>query len=269
MRTSTILIATLLFTALLFTAALAEDSMGLAAPTKVIDYDVDGTACQGQLYLPAGNGPFPGVLICHAWMGIRDNEQEFATRLSSMGYAVFCGDMYGVDVHPDSPDAAGKAAGAVRGDRALFRRRMNAALDILKSQPGVDTSRLAAIGFCFGGTGVLELARSGADVQCVVSFHGGLDASDAALPCEIHCKVLACHGADDPHVTDENVAAFEKQMRDNKVDWQLIKYGGAVHAFTDKDAGDDANKGAAYNADAARRSFQAMLDLFSETIDPK
>ncbi len=274
MRTIHCIIATLLFTTLLLGTALAEpdlqddDPYNMTPEYTAVPYDVDGTAMEGRLFQTTDSGPRPAVLICHAWMGIRDNEMDYARALSQMGYVVFCGDMYGVDVHPDTPEAAGAAAGAVRGDRKLFRRRMNAALDILKAQPNVDPKRCAAIGFCFGGTGVLELARSGADISCVVSFHGGLDASDPALPCDIKCKVLALHGADDPHVKAEDLAAFEQQMRDNKVDWQLVKYGGAVHAFTDKAAGSDPSKGAAYNEAAAKRAFGAMLMLFEEDIAP-
>ena len=115
---------------------------------------------------------------------------------------------------------------------------------------------------------MLELARSGADVASVVSFHGGLDASDASLPVDIRCKVLALHGADDPHVSAENLAAFEEQMRTSGADWQLIKYGGAVHSFTDRGAGNDPSKGAAYNESAAKRSFMHMLQLFEEDIAP-
>ena len=121
---------------------------------------------------------------------------------------------------------------------------------------------MAAIGYCFGGTGVIELARSGANIAGVVSFHGGLDSPVPADGGNIKCKVLACHGADDPFVKPEDLAAFEKEMRDHQVDWQLIKYGGAVHSFTQKMAGDDPSKGAAYNAQADERSWTHMLDFF-------
>jgi dienelactone hydrolase len=131
-------------------------------------------------------------------------------------------------------------------------------------QPGVDKKRVAAIGYCFGGTTVLELARSGADVAGVVSFHGGLGTPTPEDAKNIKARVLACHGADDPNVPPPEVAGFEKEMRDAKVDWQLIAYGNAVHSFTDKSAGNDNSKGAAYNEKADHRSWQAMKDFFAE-----
>ncbi|MCC7479606.1 dienelactone hydrolase family protein [bacterium] len=273
MRTIHCILATLLFTALLATAALAEpemadDTFNNAMNGEAVAYSVDGTAMEGLLFLTTDSGPRPAVLICHAWMGIGENEKQYARALSQMGYVVFCGDMYGVDVRPKNPEEARAATGPVRGNRTLFRRRMNAALDILKGQPNVDPARCAAIGFCFGGTGVLELARSGAEINCVVSFHGGLDASDPALPVDVKCKVLVLHGADDPFVAAEDLAAFEQQMREHKVDWQLYKYGGAVHAFTEEGAGNDPSKGAAYDEKAAKRAFAAMLMIFEEEIAP-
>lgn len=274
MRTIHCLLATLMFSALLITAAQAEpdvqddDPYNIDPEYTTVAYDVDGTACEGLLFEADGSGMRPAVLICHAWMGIGDNEKDYARALSQMGYVVFCADNYGVATRPTGPAEAGAAAGALRGDRAVYRQRTNAALAVLKSQPNVDQTRCAAIGFCLGGTGVLELARSGAELDCVVSFHGGLDASDPALPCVIKCTVLALHGADDPHVNPEDLAAFEQQMREHKVDWELVKYGGAVHAFTEQGAGDDPSKGAAYNEAAAKRAFGAMIYLFEERIAP-
>jgi dienelactone hydrolase len=128
----------------------------------------------------------------------------------------------------------------------------------------VDSKKLAAIGYCFGGTTVIELARSGADIAGVVSFHGALDSPTPADGRNIKCKVLALHGADDPFVPAIDVAAFEDEMRQAKVDWQIVKYGGAVHGFTDWGAGSDAKSGMAYNEKADRRSWEAMKQLFAE-----
>jgi dienelactone hydrolase len=139
-------------------------------------------------------------------------------------------------------------------------------LDELKKQPQVNAQKLGAIGYCFGGTTVLELARSGADVDAFVSFHGGLSTPTPADAKRIKGKVLALHGADDPNVPPAEVAAFEEEMRKGGVDWQLVAYGGAVHSFTDWNAGNDNSKGAAYNEKADKRSWQAMKDFFAEAL---
>ena len=134
----------------------------------------------------------------------------------------------------------------------------------LKTQAEVDPKRVAAIGYCYGGTSVLELARSGADILGVVSFHGGLSSASPDDAKNIKCKVLVLHGADDPNVPAEEVASFEKEMTGAKVDWQLVKYSGAVHAFTNPAAGDDPSRGVAYNERADKRSWVAMRDFFAE-----
>jgi dienelactone hydrolase len=148
----------------------------------------------------------------------------------------------------------------------LLRARINAALGFLRKQERVNPQQIAAIGYCFGGTTVLELARSGAEILGVVSFHGGLNTPTPADAKNIKAKVLACHGADDPFVPADEVSAFEKEMRDAKVNWQLVAYGNAVHSFTDKGAGNDNSKGAAYNAEADRRSWEAMKSFLEEVL---
>lgn len=148
----------------------------------------------------------------------------------------------------------------------LYRARLTAGLDFLKADERTDAAKAAAIGYCFGGTGVLELARSGAEIAGVVSFHGGLDGAEGMTAGEgkIPAKVLVLHGAVDPYVPAEQVAAFEKEMTDAKADWQLVAYGGAVHSFTHKEAGDDPSRGAAYHEAADRRSWEAMKVFFGE-----
>ena len=153
---------------------------------------------------------------------------------------------------------------ALRGDRATLRTRVRAGLEVLLANDLVDPQRIAAIGFCFGGSAVLELARSGADVAGVVSFHGGLRSADPEDGKEIKAKVLVLHGADDPTNSLENIAAFQQEMRAGGVDWQMVYYGGAVHGFTQKAAGTDPAKGVAYNEQADCRSWQAMRDFFAE-----
>jgi len=147
-----------------------------------------------------------------------------------------------------------------------LRACITSALATLRGNEHVNSKQVGAIGYCFGGTTILELARSGADIVGAVSFHGGLNTPTPGDAKKIKCKVLALHGADDPFVPADEVQAFEKEMRDAKVDWQLTAYGGAVHSFTDKGAGDDNSKGAAYNAAADARSWQAMKNFFDEVL---
>ena len=184
--------------------------------------------------------------------------------LAQHGYVALCADIYGKGVRPKDVSEAGPMAGKFKGDRALLRARVNAGLDEMKKSTLVDTKQVAAVGYCFGGTTVIELARSGAALSGVVSFHGGLDSPKPEDGKNIKCKMLACHGADDPFVPAKDLAAFESEMRDNKVDWQLIAYGGAVHAFTQPMAGNDNSKGAAYNERADKRSWEDMKQFFGE-----
>ncbi|HUU43155.1 MAG TPA: dienelactone hydrolase family protein [Planctomycetota bacterium] len=225
------------------------------------EYRVGDTVLEGYFaYDDAVEGRRPGVLVVHEWWGLNDYAKRRARELAELGYVAFAVDMYGKGVLAKERDEAGKFAGALRGDRTLMRARVNAALEVLKGHALCDAKRTAAIGYCFGGGVVLELARSGADVTGVVSFHGNLDTPDPADAKNIKAKVLVCHGADDPVVPAEQVLAFEKEMRDAKVDWQMIVYGGAVHAFTNRDAG------ASYNAKADARSWQHMRLFFAEVF---
>jgi dienelactone hydrolase len=169
-------------------------------------------------------------------------------------------------VRPETAREAGQLAGKYKGDRPLLRRRIRAAYEALKEQRFTDPRKIGGIGYCFGGTTILELARSGADLVAVVSFHGGLGTPTPEDAKNIKCKVLACHGADDPNVPPKEVAAFEDEMRSADVDWQLISYGNAVHSFTDKNAGGDNSRGSAYNEKADHRSWEAMKDFFAEAF---
>jgi dienelactone hydrolase len=238
-----------------------------AIKSQTVEYKQGDTVCEGWLVYDASmTGKRPGVLVAHQWKGLTDYEKKRAEMLAALGYVVFCADIYGKGVRADNAQEAAKLAGRYKNDRVLLRARVNAALDQLKKEPLVDAGRLAAIGYCFGGTTVLELARSGADVVAVVSFHGALATPTPSDAKRIHGKVLALHGADDPFVPSSEVATFEEEMRSAGVDWQLVAYGGAVHSFTDWNAGNDNSKGAAYNEKADRRSWQAMKDLFAEAL---
>lgn len=240
-------------------------SVHAAIQTKTIEYQQGDTTLEGVLvWDDAVRGQRPGVLVVHQWMGLTDYEKHRAEMLAQLGYVAFCADIYGKGVRPKNTAEAGALAGKYKSDRQLLRARVNAALTVLQTREFVDPRHLAAIGYCFGGTTILELARSGAHIAGVVSFHGGLDAPDPTDGKNIRCKVLICHGADDPFSSPQDIAALETEMRQGGVDWQLIKYGGAVHSFTQPNAGDDNSKGAAYNEKADKRSWAAMKEFFAE-----
>ena len=235
--------------------------------TKTIDYSHGDTQLEGFLaYDDKIEGARPGVVIVHEWMGLGPYVEKRARQLAELGYIAFAIDMYGKGVRPKDQNEAAALAGIYKDNRPLMRERANAGLDTLRQHPLSDDARIAAIGYCFGGTTVLEMARSGADLRGVVSFHGGLSTPDPNGASDIRGKVLALHGADDPYVSSAEVEEFEQEMRRGHVDWQLITYGGAVHGFTNEDNGTDNSKGAAYNAAADRRSWQAMKQFLAEVF---
>ena len=232
-----------------------------------VTYKHGDTVLEGFIaYDPALKGPRPGVVLVHDWMGVGEYVQMRARQVAEMGYVAFVADIYGQGVRPVNVQEASKQAGIYRGDRPLLRARAQAALDQLTANKRVDAQRVAAIGYCFGGGTVLELARSGAQVRGVISYHGNLDTPNPDDAKQIKGKVLVLHGADDPYVPGPAVEAFQKEMRDAHVDWEFTAYGGAVHAFSQKGAGDDPSKGAAYNASADARSFDRMKAFFTETF---
>lgn len=233
--------------------------------TADVEYKLGDVTLQGYVaYDNSSSAKRPGVLIVHQWMGLTDYEKMRARMLAEMGYFAFCADIYGKGVRPSTAEEAGKTAGGFYSDNALYRERLAAAFAELKMQPLVDVNNLAAIGYCFGGAGVLELARSGADIKGVVSFHGSLKTPNPADANNIKGKVLVLHGAIDGYVPEEDVVAFKKEMEDAKVDYVFTQYSGAVHSFTMKSAGNDPSKGVAYNENADRRSWEAMKDFFNE-----
>lgn len=236
---------------------------------KPVDYRQGDTALEGfHAYDDSIQGKRPGILVVHQWTGLTDYEKSRSKMLAELGYNVVALDIYGKGVRPQPPEA-GEQAGKYTGDRKLYRARLDAGLELLRKDPRTDPERIAAIGYCFGGTGVLELARSGADVAGVVSFHGGLGAADGmeATKDTLKARILVCHGADDPFVPNDEILAFTTEMREADADWQLNAYGNAVHAFTQKMAGDDNSKGAAYNEKADRRSWKAMRAFFDELFE--
>jgi len=243
-----------------------------AAPVRAeikesaVEYKAGDVVCEGwHAYDDSKSGKRPGVLIIHQWTGLTDYEKMRARMLTELGYNVFAADIYGKGIRPQPP-AAGQEAGKYKGNRALYRERLKAGLDMLRKDERTDAAKIGAIGYCFGGTGVLELARSGADVQGIVSFHGGLSTPTPEDAKNIKCPVLLCHGADDPFVPPAEVADFKKEMKDAGVKYEFIAYPGAVHAFTQKGAGNDNSKGAAYNEAADKKSWEAMKEFFAKTL---
>lgn len=233
---------------------------------QLVEYEHKGVTLEGYHAFDGGvEGARPGVLIVHQWTGISDHEKERADRLADLGYNVFVADVYGAGVRPQPP-AAGDEAGKYKADRELFRERMLAGLEILKADERTDAGRVAAIGYCFGGTGVLELARAGEELQGVVSFHGGLGAGDGMGAEEggVAAKILCFHGAADPYVPPAEVSAFKEEMTEAGADWQFVSFSDAVHSFTQRSAGSDPSKGVAYDALADERSWEYMKVFFAE-----
>ena len=233
--------------------------------SELVEYRDGDAVMEGYLvYDDAVAGKRPGVLVVHEWMGLNDYAKKRADQLAGLGYVAFAADIYGKGIRPKDTSEAGQFAGRYKADRKLLRSRVNAAFAVLKKHELTDQKKTAAIGYCFGGTTVLELARSGADVAGVVSFHGGLDTPTPADARNIKAKVLAQHGANDPFVKPQEVAAFQEEMRSAGVDWYFVSYGNAVHSFTNPEAGNDPKKGAAYNEKADKRSWEAMKSFFVE-----
>ncbi len=233
--------------------------------TQLVDYKEGDTTLQGYLaYDNLFKGKRPGVLVAHQWKGLGNYEESRARMLAQMGYVAFALDLYGKGVRPKDAKEAGTLAGTFKADRPLWRRRAQAALETLRAQSNVDAKKLAIIGYCLGGGTALELARSGADLRGFVSFHGSLDTPTPADAKNIKGEVLVLHGAIDPFSPPEQVEALRKELSDAKVPFEINLYGGAVHSFTERDAGNDISKGAAYNEKADRRSWQAMRNFFTE-----
>ena len=234
--------------------------------TETITYEGPGGTYEGTIsYDDSIEGPRPGVLVCHAWMGQGAFETEQAEKLAALGYVGFALDVYGKGVRASDADRAAELMNQVASDHSALLARLEYALELLKEHPLVDGDKTGAIGYCFGGKCVLDLARSGAATLGVVSFHGILGAPAGAEEPFINAKVLALHGWDDPLATPEQAREFAEEMTKRGVDWQLHAYGNTVHAFTLPTA-NDLDHGICYQPDAARRSWQAMENFLEEVF---
>ncbi len=251
-------------------------AMVLASPAQAamvaqpLDYTVAGTKLQGMLvYDDAVATPRPGLVMAPDWFGVTPASVALAKQIAGKDYVILVADLYGTGVRPGNGGEAGALVGKLYADRALLRARINGALTQLKAQQGkapLDGRHWGAIGFCFGGTSVLDLARSGAAVAGVVSFHGGLK-GDPAFKDDIKARVLVLHGADDAYESAEEIAAFQQEMRQAKADWQFVSYGGAVHCFAIPTA-TGAAAGCQYDERTARRAFAHMRAFFTEAFAP-
>lgn len=234
--------------------------------TKTIDYQDGNTLLEGYLAYHESTQPRPAVLVAHDWSGRREFACKAAERIADLGFAGFALDMYGKGIFGADGDAEknGALMSPLASDRTLLRRRINAALQAVRQLPNVDASRIAAMGYCFGGMCVLELARSGADIRGVISVHGIFAPGKIANE-SITAKVLCLHGHNDPMVPPEQVLAFETEMTQAGVDWQVHVYGGTMHAFTNPKA-NNSGFGTVYNEVAADRAYRSIADFLIEIM---
>ena len=254
--------------AALFGVAVSAGSAQAGVKVETINYKQGDTALEGWLvYDDAVTGKRPGVIVYPAWWGPSAQDKDVAERLAKMGYVAFVADIYGKGVRPETIPAAAAESGKYYKDRPLVLARAQAGFDQLRQSPMVDTGKLAAIGYCFGGMPALDLARSGAPLIDVITFHGSLGTPNPESDKNIKGHVLALHGAADPIVNAEAVAKFEKELTEAGVDWQVVLYGnGVMHGFTDHVHVQAPDHGIKYNAEADKRSWQAASDLLKTTL---
>ena len=247
-----------------FALALAS-TVAMALHTEEVEYSANGTTLKGYLaYDDQVKGKRPGVLVVHEWWGHNDYVRKRAEMLAALGYTALAIDMYGDGKQAAHPEDAGKFAGEVRKNMPVAKARFLAAMELLQKHPTVATDNVAAIGYCFGGGIVLEMARAGVDLDGVVSFHGGLFPPSADDMQRIKSPILILHGAADPYVKQETIAAVLGKLETAGADWQMIYYAEAVHAFTNPEAGDDPSTGVAFQQQAAERSWKHMQLFFEE-----
>jgi dienelactone hydrolase len=248
-------------------AALTAGAAHAAVVSKTVDYEYGGVKLKGFLaYDDAQKGKRPGVLVVHEWWGLNDYAKMRCKKLAEAGYVAFAPDMYGEGKVTEHPEDAGKMASVVRQNVKVWRGRAQAGLDVLKSQPNVDPGRLAAIGYCFGGTTALQLAAGGADLKAVATFHAALPKLTVDEAKKIKARVLICHGADDLFIKPEDIKSFRETLDKAGVKYEFVPYKGAVHSFTVPGADKHMIKGMAYDKAADEDSWKRMLALFKETL---
>ena len=244
-------------------------ALQVQAQLKPVAYTEGGQKLNGFASVPAkALKSKPGILILPAWMGISNHSKEVANELSKLGYHAFIADIYGEGKYPKNQQEAGQQAGFYKGNPDAYKKRIEVAIEAL-IKSGADANNIVVIGYCFGGTGALEAARQNLNVKGVVSFHGGLGKDASRTNGAISPKVLVLHGADDPYVPQKEIDSFIKEMKEAKADWQMVYLPNAVHAFTEKEAGNDNSKGAAYNEKADKRSWVYFLDFLNEIFPAK
>jgi len=232
--------------------------------TQTVEYKDGDTTLKGFLaYDDALKDKRPGVLVVPEWWGLNDYVKSRAAQLAKLGYVAFAADIYGEGVVTDDPKVAGQKAGQAK-EKGWLRSRGRLAVEQLRKDEHVDPQNIAAIGYCFGGGTVLELARAGEDLKGVVSFHGALDTKQPAEEGQVTAKVLVCHGAADPLVPPDQVKAFEREMRRARADYKIIPYEGAKHAFTNPDADKYKMPPVSYNKAADEKSWQDMQSFFKD-----
>jgi dienelactone hydrolase len=238
-----------------------------AIKSEPVEYRVGDVTCKSVIvYDDTATGKRPGIAVYPEWWGMDDYAKHRAAMLAELGYVAIAVDLYGNGQTTSDPAEAGKLSGALKSDRKLLRERANAGLDQLKKNAHVDASKLGAIGYCFGGATAIELGRSGADVKGIVTFHAALDSPNPADGKNIKGRLLICHGGDDTFETPKDIEAFQQEMRENHVDWEMNVYGGAVHSFSNPSADKHGIPGIAYNAKADQRSWAAMQAVFEQVF---
>lgn len=235
-----------------------------------VEYKAGDVPCKGFIaHDDAAKEKRPAVIVVHEWWGTSDHARDVARKLAQAGFVGFALDMYGNGKQADNPQTASQMSGEIGKNPALLRERFDAARDFVNKQPGVDPSRTAALGYCFGGMVVLNVARMGENLGGVVSFHGLLGTGTPAQPGQVKAKVLVLNGADDPFVPKDQVDGFEKEMKAAKVDYRLVNYPGGKHAFTNPAAterGKKFNLPLEYNADIDKKSWDEALAFLKDVL---
>jgi dienelactone hydrolase len=251
---------------LILWALVMQNAFNAFSQAKEVEYKDGEQLLSGIIVKPAKATPNrPGILILPAWMGIDDHAKESANRLAALGYITFVADIYGKDKRPTNYAEAGQKAGYFKTNIKEYQIRIKLALEQLIKK-GANPDNIVVMGYCFGGTGAIEAARINLNVKGIVSFHGGLGRDVKRDISPIKAKVLVLHGADDPYESKEEIDYFQAEMKKAEADWQMIYYANAVHSFTDKNAGTDNAKGAAYNELADTRSWKVMLAFLKEVL---